>query len=705
MNKQIIVKIQQISLKYDKSVLVGVRDVIEPTSRTTDLVHAFNRSMMNLGFVMSRELHTALVTQREERIKEIHDLIMPILSFMKGADVVHKPMYPNFPQQVKEASDLELYTNAILHYWTHGQWLPEYEEKAREHSLEVNKFISIGVINNEGLKNIFVKLLSSNDSLSQTDKETVEWFIKNVSNLRYPEKVPFKETLCLVAGLLLQMKKDIKHLVTNSTDVLRIATYLSDGDVSLAENTKFRNIPRRYRKKLCEALENVISEEDIARHKNKWLKLFHFFHVGANKKNLKTKSIAHKLRNGKKLETFNSQVESALQGNEFITASALLSQRPGDFCRRLDHLLRKSTGNKIKPDFILTDFANSLEKKGNNVSTRVLLQLYGNMKDRLVEIPNKSRIIFPKGASAQKAFKLPEKKDNINKKNIVRTIEIIEEELFNRFSKLEGLGSVYIDPALMNCPLPSAQRSASEGLKTIARGSRIPLEGDKGTIRLFIYWVGRDIDLSVTLHDENFKQIDHASYTNLRSDGSGVYHSGDITSAPDGASEFIDADIQKMLDNGVRYLAMNVLVYSGPNFDEHSTCYAGWMLREQPNSGEIYDPTTVYQKADLTSQSRNAIPVLFDLETREAIWTDLTTNTRTSYWGNNVESNRASIEQVLTAMANMSKVKTSLYDLFVLHGLARGQLVQNKEEADTIFGMEEGITPYDILDINSQFIE
>ena len=39
--------------------------------------------------------------------------------------------------------------------------------------------------------------------------------------------------------------------------------------------------------------------------------------------------------------------------------------------------------------------------------------------------------------------------------------------------------------------------------------------------------------------------------------------------------------------------------------------------------------------------------------------------------------------------------KANLYDLIRLHIRARGEEVSSKEEADLVFDLEDGITPYD----------
>lgn len=51
---------------------------------------------------------------------------------------------------------------------------------------------------------------------------------------------------------------------------------------------------------------------------------------------------------------------------------------------------------------------------------------------------------------------------------------------------------------------------------------------------------------------------------------------------------------------------------------------------------------------------------------------------------------------ILVGKALTNLVKPNLYDLFRLHIEARGELVQDIEEAETIFSLNKGITPFDI---------
>jgi len=167
---------------------------------------------------------------------------------------------------------------------------------------------------------IFTELLSSNISLSESNLEDLEWMIRRNGDdlLPYmPENIPFKETLCTFLGSCIQNKLTFANAaVSNASDVLRVMSYLSDGDISLAENTKFRSWKRAERRILLSMLEGCVNEDDIARHEGKWKKAFHGLHVGdyANKFP-KSFAVANKLRNSK-IRTFYGHVESAMKSGD-----------------------------------------------------------------------------------------------------------------------------------------------------------------------------------------------------------------------------------------------------------------------------------------------------------------------------------------------------------------------------------------------------
>lgn len=651
-----------------------------------------NAEMMQLGFVMSQGLFNILATHPLGVIATVRDRTLTALQKIVGDDVHYSPMYPNFPKQVMEASDYELFINAIVHYWSGGLLRPHYEKLPRKFRFEHTKFEVVDVIDIPGIQNIFTTILASSDSVTDYDKQVVQYFIRNYKDPIYPDTIPFKENLCFVAGELIRKGKvdHLPRILTNSTDVLRVLTHLSDGDISLAENTRFKSQPRRIRKALTMALHNVIKEEDIHRHKNKWIKAAHCLHVGEYSQ--RVYDVMAKFRNNEHIRTFYGTMQEHFDNHNHIAASSLLKTRPGEMARRLDVLLRGQ--NKEKASVILKDFKDVV----GDVNTKLLSQVYGHFKGRDFR---KNRVVIPKGNDA-KAYVIDKPKGKMYSQVNPVLQSVIRTALRERFAELAPLGKCYIDPDLAGCPVPSQMRSASEGKVVVPRGTRLPI-GDKGTLRLFIYWKGRDIDLSASFYNEDFTQNESVSFSRMRSSGVGAYHSGDITYAPDGDSEFIDIDLESAA-NKWRYVAMQVNVFSGPSFADHEICYAGWMTRDYPGSNEIYDPKTVQQKIDVTANARYNVPVLFDLETRQIIWTDM--NLRGTRQYQTAMGNAPSIGQLMEAMIGVQN-KMSLHELFYLHAVSRGEIVDDPEEADVVFGFEReenSVTPFDYDVIQAEYL-
>ena len=681
-----------VSFRYRKSI-VTLKGTNTKNRVEEYFLKEFCVNLVSLGFIFTEDAYKSLEKASVKSVKNIYYELTAAIKKYLGANVKHKPMYPNFPQQVAEMSEIDLYFNAIIHYWSAGTWLPEYNKLARRKADDEVILKEIGLVSREEFFDIFKSLVSSNDSISEEDKEVIKWFVEKFEEAELPDEIPHKEILCYVASLMYGSTefREILKRTNTSTDILRIVTALSGGDISLAENTKFKSLPRAIRRMLISRLEEVINKEDINRHRNKWIRLFHGLHIGESNAS-ECKKIASIIRSNGTIRTFNSNVEDAITNTSIDKAIELLNGRPSEYARRLDHLLRVSEDK----DYVLNGF----KKVADSVPTRILAQLFGHFKDR-----NHSdfRVVLPKGSVAKAIILDKDENYNIVPESICeKTKEMISDTLGKRFSGLEDLGSVYIDESLEECPIPTQQRSASGGFR-VARGTRIPFSKEKDTLRFFVHWVGRDIDLSASLWDSNFKFMENVSYTNLRSSRYQAYHSGDIINAPKGASEFIDIDIPSALKHGARYVMQHVYSYSGENFSEIKDCFIGCMTRKNPNSNEIYDPKNVEHKIDLNGDGKSSIAVIYDLLERKSIWVDLLAGSQTFRGGNNFESNKNDSQKMLEALVSTNN-KMSLYELFQTHAEVRGTLVDDPEEAETIFSLNEGVTPFEIDKISSEFL-
>jgi hypothetical protein len=208
-----------------------------------------------------------------------------------------------------------------------------------------------------------------------------------------------------------------------------------------------------------------------------------------------------------------------------------------------------------------------------------------------------------------------------------------------------------------------------------------------------------DVDLTAALYDADYKCIRTLSYYNLKDFGG--HHSGDITDAPNGAAEFIDLDIEQCIKRQVRYVMMCLNSYTQQPYCDLPECFAGWMARQEPNSGEVFEPKTVIDKVDLAADTKFCMPAVFDLVNREVIWTDIALATSPRYV-NNVANYLTGTSLMLQAMVNLRK--TNLHTLFDLLIRARGEAVANPELAQTVFATDRGITRFDLTQITAEYL-
>ena len=756
-----------------KKSLLLVDTSTESSTPSLEAVLTISKNIEDLGFVFSQTLFNCLKFQSMDYLVDLYDDLVSVLAEMVGAHVVHKPFYPFFPGQMASLSDLDLYMNALVHYWTFGQWKPDY---VRISSLPLRdevpqtRVIELGTLGD--FHQLFSDMMGSAGSLPPHDQALLGWYLARATpedlELNIPDVIPSRETLSLVIARIMAFHPDqvdlVRPHIKTATDVLRLATALSNGDLSLVKNTQFKNFSRPERRFLLALLEQCQQlEEDMGRYPGKWKRLGEKLHPGDYAKSFPlVYQVFSKIRRGDKLYRFAGEVTLAMKMGDSAKALALLETRPGEFARKLDHLARTfpESGQVI---------LNAFSRVSNRVSSQVLLQAMAHFRQRHLEMPTRS--FFPKGNIAKvqvvdNAF-LP-----LEETFCQAVVEICEKAMIQRLGEKPSLGKVYIDPVLQGIIVPLAQRASSRGLKTFARGSRFAFGEDMNVIRAFVHWqnilvavpstgnvsaleedryadgiwaddenvdeplirvvsdwrdlvnpqeqqvqtpttgetqwnwreIRTDIDLSLGLYDADWGYVDHISYTHLRSDKfAGLYHSGDIVDAPEGGSEFVDMDIQALLDGGVRYAVFNVYSFTHQGFNEIPDCFFGWMERDAPESGEIFDPKSVVNKIDLASETTICLPVLFDLVAREALWMDLSLRSNL-YWVNSIEANRNNV--VLMSQAMIHLHKPNLFDLFRLNATARGELVGDPTAADMTFGMQEtdDVTPFQVERILTEFM-
>ena len=189
--------------------------------------------------------------------------------------------------------------------------------------------------------------------------------------------MPFREIRALVGGALVQhvagdarVDEFLDRNVETATDALRLAVALSGGDVSLTTaTTRFAPMKRGVRRLLLRLLDRAPNAvEDVMRHAERWKRLAEVLHPGdyADKYPRALAAITAARRNDAPA-SFGSRVETLLAQRHIAALTPLLQQRPGEFARRLDVTLRRST----EPGAVLDAF----ETVAAQASTPILLQV------------------------------------------------------------------------------------------------------------------------------------------------------------------------------------------------------------------------------------------------------------------------------------------------------------------------------------------
>ncbi|MBB5032635.1 TerD family protein [Prosthecobacter vanneervenii] len=667
-------------------------------SQSGTMLAMMQQNLEALGFVMSPTLMERVQTLSDRELAAFYTSLIQDIRQMVGAHRPFAPMYPDFPRQVKETPELLLYLNALVHYLTNK--LPVYPKSLRPELTDKTPLRVIDLGHEADFRAIFTQLAGAKTSLSPQDKEDLIWFVKERREqfpALLPQTIASKENLAVLSAAVLKHAPEAVELLAPHfkivTDVLRLAVALSGGDVSLAASVKFGKFTRAERRLLLSWMERCDNAlEDMLRWKGRWIRLGERLHPGEHAEKVPKIFAAFKaLRADEKITTFNSRLEAALEKRQVDEVLGMLRSRPGDLARRMDHLLRLAA----RSESVLSLFQECVRK----VSTPVLLQMLSHFQHRDQPLP--LRVFFPKG-DVGKVFAVSKKMPSLPTGVAAQAATVCECALVERFAMLPPLGRCWVEPGMEKFMVPLAQRSASKALRTLTRGSRLPL-ADATVLRFFIWWKngrGRtDIDLSASLFDAEQRYLDVLSYYNLKNFGG--CHSGDIVDAPEGAAEFIDVEPARLLAANVRYIVMTLSSYTQQPYCDLPECFAGWMARQAPDSGEVFEARTVVDKLDVAANTRICIPAVFDLVEREVIWADLAL---TAYprLPNNVHVNLPPITLMLRSL--IYGIKPDLHTLFSLHAKARGSVVAERAGADTIFAQDAGITPYDLDRIRADFL-
>ena len=272
--------------------------------------------------------------------------------------------------------------------------------------------------------------------------------------------------------------------------------------------------------------------------------------------------------------------------------------------------------------------------------------------------------------------------------------EFLRKNLHEMLSS-KKIGKIFLDDNMKKIALPIQEGASSSGFGILPKGSRLPIpEGDK--LRCFTYWEKvDDVDLSCFGITDTGTSIEFSWRTAWDTAGSdAITFSGDETSGYKGGSEYFDIDLGKFRNQfpQVEYIVFADNVFSDLEFSA-CFCKAGYMIREEIESGEVFEPKSVRSSFRINAESRYAVLFALDMKKREIVWLNLAMNYQTNIAGED------QMQFILPYMNILDEA--NVYSFFAAKATEltekpeTADLIVSDREIDTLRENQEQIHSYD----------
>lgn len=671
---------------------------------------SLNDSFNSLGYEISAEDISLLKRSTLIGIHKFYEANFKLLSKSKGEDVDHIVFYKSFPDMENIQID-EYVLRALLHYMTATEeeygYLAQDTEDFERVELHSEEKITLRLINGEQAEKLLLEearaMFEEKIAIPLSEEKFLREIFSDYPGQISPASIPFKENIGRYLKLL-SLHKDIDEVlnteslkfIDTATDFLRVYAVLSGSSATLKERVIFTSLKRSTRVVFLKILDDIAKNKECYTELKKreflFKRAFEKLHIGEYSKEFPAIFEAvYNFRSDNYL-TFNSRLEALLdEPEEYLK---LLATRPGEFARKLDHMLRSYRFNNGS---VLSYFDEIKE----NISSKVLIELWEFFTNRKRE---EFRVFPIKSQYYTKYYYCDDNRVKIDDATKAGVVQRIEEALSHIYKKKDHIEKVYLDEKLKNYPVPRSNRNASATTFFMPIGTRLKLDlSGESFLRIFTHWKNKaertDIDLSLELFTEDLKEGTSLAWHSMHNGRDfSSYHSGDIITAPKGASEFIDLDYVAA-SKKYRYIAIVNTVFTKQDFCDIDECFTGIIpLDKIGKKGKIFNPEFVRYKFDLKQRncSQNVI-FMVDLIRMELIYLDIPIYGRYIVAGKNVSISKA--------IADASKKKMSLYKLFTLHR-EHLSFVDNAEEAEFIISDDNSadLQPKDIEKISSNWL-
>jgi len=649
-----------------------------PTGDGAAVARQMDAVLVGAGFKAARDLLEHISSLEPGAAMDLAVQVVDAARALVGDHVAHNAYFINFPNDVPDTvefwvsclrdalvigrtaagsttvpTDAELLATltagwvGLLDLRTYGRYQHTYAELLAAHDELIGAVADRVTVLHLGdtlaaeTHQLYLALAGATTPLGEADLALLAELAELCRDQTQPPQIPVRENRAVINAVRLGAGLPLVAVDT-VVDVLRLACQLSGGDPTLVEPTRLRSFPRRERRALLAALDQVVAGNrsklgDVTAHAGPFKRLGERLHPHEYPAYPHAQDVFAVARGEQTARSLAARAELAFTADDIPGAAAILAGAPGLLLRSLDRLLRHADTNTAR-QAVLSALGSAL----GSVSGRVLCSVREHLANRAT--PDAARVFPTRGRRAwvTEDTRVPLPPDVIDQASA-----LIDTELAGRMPAYDRL---VVDPDVLDVALPLSGRAGEGGFAVLPRGSRTRVGGE--VLRFFAYWrqqaTRTDFDLSALLLDENFGYAGHVSWTNHDHDG--IVYSGDITDATDGATEFIDVPLHTV---PAAHIVPQVNVYSGEGFDQVAESMFGWMTRDRAQQGAPFEARTVRTRSDMRGTGRVALPIMFSRTTDGswiATWLHLYLSGSPTF--NQVEDNRVSTSLLARAIGD-----------------------------------------------------
>jgi hypothetical protein len=601
------------------------------------------------GYTVDRAAFTTLLALDFDGLAEWWVGLKPVLSTLTGEDrnMGDHIVYRNFPKEVLDMDVTDQVFRQIMFYLGVPYDLLREDEVPRPVLGEISKLKVLKRADHTTLRSIYADLVKMsnrwNNNQTEWAKRLVAIQIKHYDSSIDVDAYGFKENAIamIVANPTIETVK-----ITTATDVLRLASAMSEQDVSLRGKIVLRAFKRPERRRLLgylDACANIL--DDVAMRPELFKRLFERLRPGDYKfENVKK---AYDALYNKRVKSFNSLIDPQ---NPTLDVLEAAQTRPGVFLRNFHHYYDLFGREAV------TRFIPLLEK----LTTRQLVSLRAYM----ATINRRETLIYAPNANWGRAKVEANTKSKLPPEAIVpldATIsDILKARLAVRFP--EGI-------TLSNDTTKIKLQTNDQKLADYGRGTVFDIPDNIKFVRSASYWQnpkqGRHYGNTWFDNGWNFfndKWMDAGVCSWSQQNADGAIMSGDPTNSKDmlgRGCQLIDLYLDQLKAKGVRYCVWNILCFSNVKFSEADEVLATLQWGEDAEAGKVYEPSRAQMVFPLKGEQLSSYVAYIDLVERKLVYMDAPLPANVSH----AESNSVTLERLMPAYVEYLDALPTVHDL------------------------------------------